>query len=124
MGLVLSRQLNDQIVLTNKETGEEITFTITRIRGKSVRVYTNAPPQWEISRRDAEDRLDYKAMRESTSESFKDLVTSKFGGIAAISPQGFDSLVKEIAHTLGRKPDTILANEVLKVLRELPSNID
>lgn len=50
MGLVLSRQRDERVIITNQKTGEELAVCVADIRGDKVRLGFKGPTYFTIDR--------------------------------------------------------------------------
>ena len=49
-GLCLTRKLGEEIIITNNDTGEQITVGVRRIEGKTINLAISAPKNYVILR--------------------------------------------------------------------------
>ena len=65
--LVLTRKLNQTIIITHPNSGEPIAITVTEIRPDSVRLGVAAPPDVIVDRKEiAVQKAEFVASRTST----------------------------------------------------------
>ena len=72
--LVLTRNLSEGIVIRQKGQRKTIRVTITKIRGNSVRLGIEAPPEFIVFRKELSDKEKYK---EGDDDAKKDCTAGK-----------------------------------------------